>query len=122
MKIKISVTKEILEASKMCGKNPGVFKTESCAIALAIRDVLPDASVQFKKINTILKPDKYSIPLPPEATKFIFRFDNLTPEDRTTMSPISFEIDVPDSYIESIGIEEVKEILSKSKSLVLVNV
>lgn len=115
MRILIKVTKEILEASKMC-HYPA---TENCAIAVATREILPGFLVNHKTINNIEK--QIYILLPKEAREFVLAFDDKSPKCRADMSPISFEIEVPDSYIDSIGIEEVKDILSGSKTLELVN-
>lgn len=124
MRILIKVTKEILEASKMCGADHGSIGN-NCPIALAIRNIFPIAWVSGSSIqidgNYFWQPE--SIMLPPIAVMFIMKFDKLKskPKKRLLLHPISFEIDVPDSYIDSIGIEEVKDILSRSKTLELVN-
>lgn len=111
MKILVHVTKEILEASKMCA-----YDAKNCAIARSLRQIMQDVKVN----STHIVFSEKEIPLPTEAQRFIKLFDALGPNDRVLMSPISFEIEVPDSYIDSIGIEDVKDILSRSKTLELV--
>ncbi len=138
MKIQINVTKDILERSKMCGltgtpRNTGF----NCAISLAIREIFPDAWVATCKIVPFLFKPLYNIKevmsyevdsvtediiaLPKEASEFINEFDRYGSERRSRMQPISFEIDVPDSIIEKIGISEAIEIIKNSETLELVN-
>lgn len=118
MKILIKVTKEILEVSKMCGlQYGGGIPSENCAIVLASNPVFPNSNVG---LSTLVISKEDTIHLPANAVDFITRFDRLTPSERILMSPISFEIEVPDSYIDQVGIEEVKDILSRSKTLELV--
>lgn len=120
MKVKIKVTKDILERSKMCGT--AQFKgliTKSCAIALAIREILPHSAVILDQIHYNFC--KY-IDLPLIATEFILKFDNLTkfPEERTKLDPIEFEIDIPEDWFEDVNLDEIKEIIEKSETLELV--
>lgn len=121
MKILIKVTKEILERSSMCGFDSSVYRVESCAVALAIREIFPRAAVGINNegIPVICGVGDESIELP-RARLFINLFDRSTPLERLTMSPQSFEIDVPSEVIEKIGIGEVYRILSESKTLELV--
>jgi hypothetical protein len=123
MKIKIHVTKEVLERSKMCGltKEIRMFST-NCAVAIAVRDIFPNAQVYGLFIDTWFGDDVLSrnIDLPKEVTKFIDSFDEKTPEERVNMRPISFEVDVPDYVIEKIGIEQAYKILESSPTLELV--
>ncbi len=130
MKIKIKVTKDILERSKMCGKTPETRNKvhTSCAIALAIRDIFPQASV-----STNIKPFFYNedlscdfrnrdsvIRLPEEAVEFIDDFDESTPEQRVQMNPIEFEVEIPDCVVDQISIEEITRIVESSPTLELV--
>lgn len=116
MKIRIHVTKEILERSKMCDSDPGT----NCAIALAVRDIFPGARVAYDTIYPFFS-DEGSIGdgllLPGKASKFITDFDHKDAWERMRMTPVYFEIDVPDSIIDRIGIEEVNRILSESTTL-----
>lgn len=119
MKVKIKVTKEILERSKMCGT--AQFKgliTKSCAIALAIREILPHSAVIP---DQLYYNDKYIV-LPLIAIEFISKFDNLAkfPEERTKLDPIEFEIDIPEDWFEAVNLDEIKEIIEKSETLELV--
>lgn len=123
MKIKINVTKEILENAKMCPTAMSVAST-NCAIALAIRDIFPMAFVtmsQFylthSRTSEALTLGDETIQLPRSAAMFIKAFDDASAEERVNMHPFSFEIEVPDSVINRIGLEEVQKILSESKTL-----
>lgn len=125
MKIKITVTDEILKASMYCGTNAkGV--AANCAIALAVRDFMPNALVCWTRgylaeamsIFPFVKNDlTMEIPLPEKAHNYITLFDNSTPLERLALPNLSFEIEVPDSIIDQIGITEVREILSNSLTM-----
>jgi len=136
MKILIKVTKEILKESQYCESTIEGRVGMNCAIGKAITKLFPLAWVNDNGIiifpdsqklyYALLHPkeriiDKISISLPWEATQFIHAFDELSPEERINMQPISFEIDVPNELIEKIGIGEVYKILSESKTLEHVN-
>lgn len=119
MKIKIHVTKEILEKTKRCN-----FKIDTCAISEAVRDIFPQAYVVYSTMYPF--PISYqdvgdeSINMPHEAVQFQRYFDTRKSDDeRAAINPISFEIDVPDSVIEKIGIDQVHAILKESKTLSL---
>jgi hypothetical protein len=138
MKLKIKVTKEVIEASRFCGCSSGNYKiVESCAIALAIREIFPAAKVQRK----VLFPFGYThvtvsadslfgynkegkempkIDLPPKAIRFIKSFDLMGSTARLRLQPIEFEIVVPEEVIKAISIEEVTSTISKSKTLEIV--
>ncbi len=126
-KLNIKVTKEILEKSKMCGKNKVGL---NCAIALAIRDIFPSAWITGSKIlidPIFLKEgcgikSKLAIKLPIEAIHFIHEFDRIKPKRRVLMNEISFDIDIPDAVIEELNIDELKEVLKESKTLELIEV
>lgn len=122
MKIKINITKEILEKSKMCNTEPGeTMIGHNCAIALAVREVLPNCWVATHDIIRSYCDSKVIALLPKEATDFILEFDSRTPEQRILLPEFRFEIEVEDSEIlDSIEITELKEILKKSKTLELI--
>lgn len=132
MKIKVHVTKEIILKSSECDgwcNGPGSFALRegvgfNCAISLAVHEIIPDAWVERKRIvayknwgECVLHNPYINIPLPEEAERFTKRFDDITPALRIMMEPISFEIEAPDSFIETIGIQELETILSKSETL-----
>ena len=123
MKILIKITKEILESSKMCEDNRG----QNCAIGKAVADLFGVISwvttnrIEFyEKINTLSFIT--ATPLPDVAKQFIHDFDKKTPEERVKMTPISFEVEVPEKIIDMIGISHAYKVLSESKSLELVNI
>jgi hypothetical protein len=119
MTIRIHVTKEILERSKMCGELQETERvSKHCAISLAVIDLFPNAiTTNWIYID---EHDSLGISMPRHAHEFIVSFDSKTPGERVKMEEISFEIDVPDSVIEKIGITEAQEIIKNSKTLELV--
>lgn len=121
MKIKIKVTKDILKRSAMCGTFSQIAKViENCAIALAVREVFPNAVVG----QTSIRPFGYnitpSIELPRCAKHFIKLFDKSCPIQRVSMPEFEFTVDVPDSVIDKIGIKDAIDIINKSETLELV--
>lgn len=118
-KLKITVTKEILEKSKNCQAYDG----SNCAVSLAIRDIFPNTYVNTKTIdfdphnpfNT-----KLLVSLPSNAYSFIRTFDEASPAQRINMKPISFEIEIPDEVIDKINIDELKPLLQNHPTLQLV--
>lgn len=121
MKTLVKITKEILKKSMMCGTFESTEDVvQNCAIALAVREIIPKAKV----FSTMIDPglEFRSISLPIEAQKFIEAFDNLAsePKVRLELPELSFEIDIPNELIQKIGINQVYKILSESKSLELV--
>lgn len=142
-KLKIRVTKEILDRSKMCNTDINVgmesnqkcegFAGANCAIALAVRDIFPNAWVDifciipFAAGNTGLdifrsisypKPDNY-IRLPQIASDFISRFDKAEPQERVQMPEMEFEVEIPDEVIEQVNISEVATLLANHPTLKL---
>lgn len=133
--LKIKITKEILKQSMMCGvKKEGIFSSRigaNCAVALAVREIFPDAWVDGYDILPFLNKyvslrdfmfkiqERYKIELPWDVRVFIQDFDCLasTPEERLNMPELEFEVSVPDNVIEKINIDEIKEILKTSKTL-----
>lgn len=129
--LRINVTKDILEKSKNCSNTE---RGKNCAIALAIRDVFPDATVGTNSIyfykdrekvlftgeTIVIKEIWTSMDLPTEASDFIDNFDISTPEERVKITPISFDIDVPNLLIDRISIDEIQEVLRTSKTMELV--
>lgn len=123
MKLKIKVTKEILEKSKMCGTTTQ-STAENCAIALACREVFPNCAVSVNSIyidgrDCMGSP---SIDLPKDARLFIMTFDRLKykPQERLLLPELEFEVELDEDVLNSINIDEVREVLKKSKTLELV--
>lgn len=112
-KIRINITKDILRRSANC---ISVNAPENCAVALAIKDIFPRASVG--QCNIYASGGK--IPLPPEATVFIADFDSALAGERLQMEEISFEIDVPDNIMATLNIDAVKTILTNHPTMELV--
>lgn len=116
IKLKISVTEEILNGD--CVAQNG----SNCAIAKAVKQIFPFAHVQYDFIRpfTYMRTEwcnkvAYRIFLPKEAKKFIEEFDS-----GHSVAPISFEVEIPDSVIEQINIEEIRPLLQNHPSLELI--
>jgi len=131
-KLKIKVTKEILEKSKYCiatGKADKGGAGFNCAVALAIRDIFPDAWIHRDTITPFSFSDNNTeayfggarIHLPNEAIEYIKEFDATPFGMRTSMPEIEFEVEIPDEIIERISIEELRPLLENHPTLELVN-
>ena len=91
MKVLIKVTKDVIKKSTSCDGVRGF----NCAIALAIRELLPH-SVRCTTITYYIHEYPHiQIPLPQIAREFINKFDSLGSHEREELEPISFEIDLP---------------------------
>lgn len=120
MILTIKITKEVLERSAGCGRiNGGGLSGENCAVSLALRDILPKASVATEYIMPFGRFNVTGdlIQLSDEAINFIKIFDGALPSERLELQPFSFEITLPDSVIEAIEIGDVE----KSETLELIN-
>jgi len=121
MKIKITVTKDVLRRSMWCGTIRAIGATgENCAIALAIRDIFPDAHVGYHAIRPNGLSDNFGIMhISDDTTFFIQTFDSLLskPEKRILLPEYSFEIDLPDELVAFINIDDIH----KSKTLEVVS-
>ena len=120
--LRIKVTKEILRKTKYCGTylaETNKPTNQSCAIAEAVISIFPNASVG----NVVLCFDSrsHSSPLPENARVFIREFDTTSPDFREELPEFEFEIEVPESVINSVNIDEVKELLKGHKTLELIN-
>lgn len=123
MKIKIHITKDILKKSMWCGTtNETSCVLENCAIALAVRDIFPNAQVSslYLVFNKLDKENRAKVELLPFTRAYIKLFDNTIPGNRIHLPEYSFEIEVPEEIIDSIGIDEAKRILEKSETLELI--
>jgi hypothetical protein len=122
MKITVKITKDILEKSKSCPflrtcteEEVDIVKS-NCAFSVAWREIFPDAVV-FQG-STILIPGYGIIPHSKDIIKYIQDFDNCeTEKERANLPEASFTFDIHDYIIDSIGIDQVNEILSKSQTL-----
>ncbi len=137
-KITIHITKEVLEASKYCGKQGGSHQVarigQNCAIGKAIHNLFPNSWVNNARIRVANTPIEFDedgwisaewtrkcifIDLPEKAQVFIIEFDIMDPNSRTQMPELSFDIEIPDSVLEFIPIDDVYRILSESKTMSL---
>lgn len=134
MRILIKVTEKILHTAKDCGMYNSLscanFVSKNCAVALAVREIFPNASVTSHVIYPLpemvgsyeMNKTEHQIQLPTKAKAFIRLFDYLDPHQRTRMKPFSFEVDLPTAVISNINIGEVYKVLSESKTLELVSI
>jgi len=122
MKIKISITKEVLQRSMLCGVENanGGYTTisDNCAVSVALRDVFGFVQTTHDYI-IMYKFNHEMVSLPQIASDFITKFDRLvdSPEKRLDLPETDFEIDIPSSIIDQINIENIH----KSATLELVN-
>lgn len=130
MKIKVKVTEEILRQSADCmtirlgtAATEGKMLSTNCAISCVIREIFPNASVEYAGINPgFLEEEEPYIDLPMEAASMMAQFDLSTPAQRREMAPAEFEIDVPNYVIHRIGISQVYKVLSESRTMELVSI
>jgi hypothetical protein len=121
VKLKISITKEIIMQTRYCRSNDNTGK--NCAIAVGIRDIFPRAYVEAEEIYPFGFRGSYlfnSIKLPAKARNFIQKFDYATVQERLKMKPIEFEISIPDKVLEKINISELAPLLQNHLTLELV--
>ena len=128
MKLKIKVTKEIIEKAKYCGTVSNLHTGQNCAVALAVRDIFPKAWVTrililpFPTIIETVWGKSVDIDVPErivldvQTTNFIDNFDTYKPEDRHKLPEYKFEVEVPQIIIDRINIEDI----TKSRTLELV--
>lgn len=122
MKILIKVTKDVLFRSRMCGLG-GAGLSTNCAIAVAIRDLFPKASIGCPSMifDSSQSDLRYDNILPSKALSFISKFDSSTPEERVNMPEFSFELPIPEEVINRISIGMIYKVLSESRTLELVH-
>lgn len=128
-KLKITVTKEILERSMYCGEGMASSDKKlynhirtNCAIALAVRDIWPKAHVDTCVIYPFGREAISSmISLPEEAEEFIEKFDEYVPEARAAMEPLEFEVNVPAYVIRKINIDELRPLLENHPTLAIIS-
>ena len=123
LQFKIKITRDIIEQCKNCGAGNDQFEIgRNCAIALALKDILPDVYVMNDFIFPFGMDDKkrkdVKILLPVIAQQFIKLFDGfyLMPNLRLLLPEFEFAIDVPDEVIDEINIDEIKQCI-KSRNL-----
>lgn len=141
MRIRIRITRELWTRCMMRGwRFRGNLYTEH-PLELAIQEMVPEAMLMHRYINwdsTLFElkdlADKsikqmlisQQIPhteLPGALMAVLDTFDELitTPAKRLNLPPVQFEVEVPDSVIQKIGITQAYKVLSESKHLHYVN-
>lgn len=120
VKLRITVTKEMILTGECRSPN-------QCAIAKAIKFIFPDAIV-LPLVGIFTSAEKYRsrypiacIKLPDIAAQFIVGFDNCYDSgDKSTLDPISFEIEIPEEIVDSTNIDELKPLLQNYPTLELI--
>lgn len=119
--IRVNVTKKIIEESMYCGvelmNHIGCAKNKinglddymsNCAIAKAIWNIIPNTCVLESVVMFYSETICLGVSeLPKKAVRFIDKFDKLSPTGRLSLEPISFELEIPDTVIDNISIEEI---------------
>ena len=125
MKLKIKITQEVLNATKMCGLfgfklkgSIGYIAASNCAVTYACRELFPKCYTLLNYIHMGYGDEKITIAdLPTSASNFILQFDEATPNDRLNMKPFEFEIELKEEAIELISIDEITKVLETSTTL-----
>jgi hypothetical protein len=128
MKLKIKITQEVLEATKMCGLDGFKLKgseyegsAHNCAITYACRKLFPNCHTISCGIYMIYGDEITTIAyLPRNAINFIERFDRATPTQRVKMKPFEFEVELIKEVLDLITIDEITKILETSTTLEMV--
>lgn len=111
MKLQIKITKDVLRRSMWCGTKDAPetigYSNSSCAIALAIRDIFPDASIERGWICPFGRVHEARIYH--NQNNFTYAFDELhdTPEKRLDLPEFSFTISIPTEVIDTINIDDI---------------
>ena len=120
MKLKVTVTKEYLKQSMMCGtiSNLGCIIAENCAVAIAIKSIFPNAFVSHKcyYIN-------HGISAKHNGESFIYEFDSLvnTPHKRLELPETEIELEITDEILDELNKNvNWKEIVNNSNHLELI--
>jgi len=128
MKLKIKITKEVLEATKMCGTKDfmlkdsiGYSQSGNCAVTYACRKLFLNCYTSDK----IYICDEYGqvtkiASLPQIAMDFVWLFDRVTSEKRVKMKPFEFEIELTKEALDLITIDEITKVLETSTTLEIV--
>ena len=125
MKLTIFITKNILLQSMYCVRMAG----QNCAIGKAIfalfgaRSLVHSEAIKiysndiFDIQDVMSNPVLYKIPLPEAAMDFIVEFDEATPLQRVEMTPIAFDIDVPEELVSLLGLDYIHKIIEEQPQL-----
>lgn len=120
--LKIKVTKDVLKATKNCGRYLSDNVTTNCAIAFAVRDIFPNARVygsgELNFFGDAVSKGIYTS-LPIKAHEYMNKFDVTESFERELLPELEFEINIPDEVIERINIEEIKPLLVNHPTLEL---
>ncbi len=108
MKVKIEVRKDHIDAATKCD-------SRNCAIAIAVRDIFPDANVG--RLKMFLAYNMYTeIQLPDSARGFIRSFDAFGQKCK----PFNFEIDLSDKVIDALCMPDLLDLLKDVDNMELI--
>ncbi len=122
LSVKIHITKDVISRSLHCDANNDFHSMgKNCAIAIALREIFPEAHVTcffifpFGMDNNETKDLKIALPL--VAQQFVKLFDgfHLVPNLRLLLPEFEFDIEVADKIIDNINIDDIKELASNGK-------
>ena len=124
IKLKVKVTKEILKKSMTCGCfSPKV--AANCAVALAIREIFPEATVGYTGFRPFHK-NKWGVFSGHDGERFIIQFDSLrrTPEKRLELPETVVTLDITDEIIDHLStmIPNYEEVVNAQPHLELVTI
>lgn len=118
IQIKVKVTKDILRESMMCGTN-AKLKTKNCAVALAIKEIFPFASVGVFEYYPVSTKTTYARH---DGGTFIKMFDLSTPAERLLLPETEITLDITDEILEAIDLPEIAAKVETIDHLELVGV
>jgi hypothetical protein len=122
MKLKIKITKSVIDRSLNCGTD-GRSISQSCGIAVAIRDLFPKAAIWGEDWTSNTSLSCQFIKSTEDMKDFVIEFDSYLGDVQKLYSLVGkeFEIDIPDEIIDEIGISQATQIINTSESLELVS-
>jgi len=124
IKLKVKVTKKILKESMMF-RCPSLEVTSNCAVALAIREIFPEATVGYVIFRPFHK-NKWGLISEHDGEHFITQFDQLreTPEKRLDLPETVVTLDITDEIIDHLStmIPNYEEVVNAQPHLELVEI
>jgi len=120
IKLKVKVTKEILRKSMNCGIDSNKKVSENCAVAYAVREVFPEASID----TPYYYPFNDHIVANHNGSNFIIDFDLLRrhPEKRLDLPETEVELEITEEILDELirRTPDYEEVVSNSEILELV--
>lgn len=103
MKFKITITKDVIDKSLMCGTFQ--FKesvSQNCALAICYNQLIPDVGVGYPNVYFSMGLNVVKEYMPQDQLNFIDAFDNMMCNhmQRYTLVGQTFDVEIPDEVIE----------------------